>query len=230
MSAAKTRPRPGRLALLLIVTTFALGSLLTALAASASTPRHGGTRAAANARYAGPPVALHVSRCPSPASKWSCDRQVIDLPAANYAYDLGLHNASAQPSLAPGLASVATTRTERGPPAQTLDGVHLRLGAEGGASRSISDILEPGGDLIGKAGTDATIRELSGGLPEAQSMFDQLSQGGTVVEQTPYLTRVELPDGGFVQLRTVMSRSSNTAATIDVNVPGVNITKLKFNP
>ena len=61
-------------------------------------------------------------------------------------------------------------------------------------------------------------------------MFDQLSQGGTVVEQTPYLTRVQLPDGGFVQLRTVMSQSPNTAATIDVNIPGVNITKLKFNP
>ena len=102
--------------------------------------------------------------------------------------------------------------------------------AEGGTGASISDILEPGGNLIGKAGTDVSIRELSGGLPEAQSMFDQLSQGGTVVEQTPYLTRVQLPDGGFVQLRTVMSQSPNTAATIDVNIPGVNITKLKFNP
>ena len=48
--------------------------------------------------------------------------------------------------------------------------------------------------------------------------------------QTPSLTRVQLPDGGFVQLRTVMSRSPHTAATIDVNISGIEITKLKFNP
>jgi hypothetical protein len=50
------------------------------------------------------------------------------------------------------------------------------------------------------------------------------------VAESSQLTRVELPDGGFVQLRTVMSRSPNTAATIDVNIPGINIKKLKFNP
>ncbi|WP_203337076.1 hypothetical protein [Nocardioides limicola] len=84
---------------------------------------------------------------------------------------------------------------------------------------------------IGKAGTDDTIREISGSLPEAQTMFQQLSQGGTVVARTPKLTRVELPrGGGFVQLRRELSRSPNTAATIDVNVPGFDITKLKYNP
>jgi hypothetical protein len=43
---------------------------------------------------------------------------------------------------------------------------------------------------------------------------------------------VEQPNGeGFVQLRTVMSRSPNSAATIDINMPGVSdIDKLKFNP
>jgi hypothetical protein len=102
--------------------------------------------------------------------------------------------------------------------------------ADAGPTESISDILQPGGNPIGKAGTDETIRELPGGLSEAQAMFDRLSQGATVVEQTPYLTRVELSDGGFVQLRTVMSRSPGTAATIDVNIPGIDITKLKYNP
>jgi hypothetical protein len=131
LSAAKARRRPGRLALLLIVAAFVVGSLLTALAASASTPGHGAARVAANAAHACPSVASHVSLSPSHASKWSYDRQAIDLPAADYAYDLGMHNASAQPSLAPGLASVATTRTERGPPTQTLDDVRLRLAAEG---------------------------------------------------------------------------------------------------
>ncbi|MDA8439917.1 MAG: hypothetical protein M0Z51_13795 [Propionibacterium sp.] len=62
-------------------------------------------------------------------------------------------------------------------------------------------------------------------------MFSRLSQGGRIVAQNDKLTRVELPNGGgFVQLRTVMSRSPGTEATIDVNIPGLDITKLKFNP
>jgi len=98
------------------------------------------------------------------------------------------------------------------------------------ATSTVDDLLRPGGSLIGKAGSDATIREITGGLPEAQAMFQQLTQGGKVVAQSAKLTRVELPDGGFVQLRTVMSNSPTTAATIDVNIPGYSITKLKYNP
>ena len=98
------------------------------------------------------------------------------------------------------------------------------------AASSIDDLLQPGGSLIGKTGTDISIREITGGLPDAQVMFQQLSRGGTIVEQTATLTRVQLPNGGFVQLRTVMARSPATAATIDVNIPGLDITKLKFNP
>jgi hypothetical protein len=60
-------------------------------------------------------------------------------------------------------------------------------------------------------------------------MFNQLTQGGRVVAQTPSLTRVQLPDGGFVQLRTTMARSPKTAATIDVNISVIPIDKL-FNP
>jgi len=111
--------------------------------------------------------------------------------------------------------------------------LHARNATEsaGAAGSSIEDLLKPGGSLIGKAGTDETIRELTGGLPDAQAMFQQLGQGGRVVEQTSTITRVELANnGGFVQLRTVMSRSPGTAATIDVNIPGLDITKLKFNP
>ena len=48
--------------------------------------------------------------------------------------------------------------------------------------------------------------------------------------QTPSLTRVQLPDRGFVQPRTTMSRSPNMAATIDINIPVIPIDKLKFNP
>ena len=46
-----------------------------------------------------------------------------------------------------------------------------------------------------------------------------------------YLVRVELPNGGgFVQLRTVMSRSPSASATINVKIPRIDIRKLKFNP
>ena len=123
----------------------------------------------------------------------------------------------------------AGQRWAKAPPqAETVAGSCVAANA---GTRSIDDLLRPGGLTIGKAGTDDTIRELTGGLPEAQTMFQQLSHGGTVVAQTPKLTRVELPNGGgFVQLRTVMSRSPNTAATIDVNIPGLDIRKLKYNP
>lgn len=106
----------------------------------------------------------------------------------------------------------------------------VRAGPALAPSVSLGNLLMPGGSAIGKAGTSASIREITGGLSEAQTVFSQLSQGGRVVAQTPSLTRVQLPDGGFVQLRTVMSRSPHTAATIDVNISGIEITKLKFNP
>jgi hypothetical protein len=109
----------------------------------------------------------------------------------------------------------------------TAVGVGILVHNCGGA---VEDLLRPGGVLIGKAGTSESIRELSGGLSEAQSMFAQLSEGGRVVAQNAKLIRVELPDGGFVQLRTVMSNSPGTEATIDINIPGIDITKLKFNP
>jgi hypothetical protein len=99
------------------------------------------------------------------------------------------------------------------------------------AGSSLADILTPGGSAIGNPGTDETIREITGDYSDAEAMFKQLSQGGQIVSSTPKLVRVELPNGGgFVQLRTAMTRSPNTAATIDVNIPGIDITKLKYNP
>ncbi|MEO8735030.1 MAG: hypothetical protein ABI380_00675 [Edaphobacter sp.] len=42
---------------------------------------------------------------------------------------------------------------------------------------------------------------------------------------------MQFPNGGTVGLRTVMSRSPNTAATIDIRgVDGVPDMKIKFNP
>ncbi|MGJ9414370.1 RHS repeat domain-containing protein, partial [Aeromicrobium sp. CF4.19] len=98
--------------------------------------------------------------------------------------------------------------------------------------QSLEGVLGPVGQRVGKAGSNDAIREIPGGLPEARAMFSQLSEGGSVVAQTSKLTRVELPRGGTVQLRTAMSKKSpRTAATIDVNVSGVDdLRKLKFNP
>lgn len=98
------------------------------------------------------------------------------------------------------------------------------------ASFSIDDILRPGGDLLGRAGSSSAIREVSGGLPEAQAMFTELTQGGTIVNSTYPGTLVRLPDGGTVGIRTQMSNSPGTEVTIDVNIPGLEIDKIKFNP
>ena len=91
-------------------------------------------------------------------------------------------------------------------------------------------ILLPGGSLIGSEGSQATIREIQGGFVEAQSLFNQLSAGGTPVQNGYPGTMVSLSNGGYVGLRTAMSNSPGTAATIDVNIPGIPIEKIKFNP
>jgi hypothetical protein len=73
--------------------------------------------------------------------------------------------------------------------------------------------------------------QLPGGVQDAQALFGQLSEGGEVVTDTTYKgTLVRLPNGGTVGFRTSMTRSPDTAATIDVNIPGLPIAKIKFNP
>ena len=93
-------------------------------------------------------------------------------------------------------------------------------------------VLKPGGRLLGQAGSDESVRVLTGGLAEAEAMFQQLSAGGRVVAQTSKLTRVELPNGaGFVQIRYKMTRSPNSVATLDVKARGLEgLKKVKLNP
>lgn len=93
-----------------------------------------------------------------------------------------------------------------------------------------AELLLPGGALIGTAGSQPGIRVLQGGLQQAQGLFNALSRGGQVVERTASRTLVRLQNGGFVQLRTTATRSPKTAATVDVNIPGIPIDKVKFNP
>lgn len=98
------------------------------------------------------------------------------------------------------------------------------------SAASPESILKPGGESIGRSGTDESIRELDGDLSDAETIFRELAKDGKIVASNDKFTRAQLPDGGYVQLRTVMSNSPNTAATIDINIQGIDITKLKFNP
>ena len=157
--------------------------------------------------------------------------------AAVFAYDapadarvdlLAIGTADTRPALFNNVRKQSASQFVEGRSASTT--LSAPVIATEAAGSTIDDLLRPGGSLIGKAGTDETIRELTGGLTDARAMFQQLSRGATVVEQTATITRVQLADGGIVQLRTVMSRSPRTVATIDANIPGLDITKVKFNP
>jgi hypothetical protein len=102
----------------------------------------------------------------------------------------------------------------------SLDSVRSRNGGNGVASRPVEDILMPGGVPIGAkaSGRRATarMRELPGGLPAAEQLFKDLTQGGRDITPPTYAgTLIELPGGrGVVGLRPV-SRSG--PPTIDVN-------------
>ena len=89
------------------------------------------------------------------------------------------------------------------------------------------DILMFGGRPIGTPGSRPTVREVPGGLPEAQNMFDDLAQGGTPITRPGYPgTAVQPPEGGFIGLRPV---SGSGGPAIDVNVPGIpEIEKIHF--
>jgi RHS repeat-associated protein len=95
-----------------------------------------------------------------------------------------------------------------------------------------SGILKPGGNLIGTATRNAGIRELSGGIPAAESLLGRLSAAGAkeVYKPTYSGSMFELNSGGTFGFRTQMTRSPNAACTIDVNIQNVFQGKLKFLP
>jgi RHS repeat-associated protein len=98
-------------------------------------------------------------------------------------------------------------------------------GTDAAATR-VSEIIAPGGRLLGKAGRGSKVREVVGGVTEAESLFAELSRGGRVVDNATYPgTLVEVSPGNFVGLR---SASKSGPPTIDVNISGLRLRELKF--
>jgi hypothetical protein len=105
-----------------------------------------------------------------------------------------------------------------------------------GASRSIDEILMPGGKAIGVRGSgpraSARLREVTGGQPEAERLFQELTHGGRDVTPPGYPgTLIELPDGrGTIGYRPA---SKSGPATVDVKAvdatgQAIPIKKIKF--
>lgn len=91
---------------------------------------------------------------------------------------------------------------------------------------SPADLLLPGGVPLGTAGSSPAIREVTGGLIAATQLFDELTQGGKDITPAGHVGRlVELTGGGIIGFRPA-SRSG--PPTIDVNVPGIPMRKVKF--
>src|SRR5688572_9658761 len=88
------------------------------------------------------------------------------------------------------------------------------------------DALMPGGNPVGIPSTGRNVRELPGGNQAADDMFKKLAHGGTPNKPAGYPgSGYDLPGGGWVGLRPA---SKSGEPTIDVNIPGVPIRKLKF--
>lgn len=103
--------------------------------------------------------------------------------------------------------------------------------AESSEGSTPEEVLMPGGNPVGEEGTKPSIREMSGGFEAAKAFFEKLTKGGNSYMPDGYKGVAGAKVGeGWVGLRTEMSNSPNTAATIDVNIPGIPISKIKFNP
>jgi hypothetical protein len=84
----------------------------------------------------------------------------------------------------------------------------------------------PKGKPIGTKGSKASIREVPGGQKAADDLFDDLTAGGKPVTVPTYPGKmVDLPGGGRVGLRL---KSKSGEPTIDVDIPGIPIKKIKF--
>ncbi len=84
----------------------------------------------------------------------------------------------------------------------------------------------PGGKPIGTKGSKASNRQVSGGQKAADDWFDDLTVGGTSAIVPTYPGKMmDVPGGGRVGLRP---KSKSGEPTIDVDIPGIPIKKIKF--
>ena len=95
-------------------------------------------------------------------------------------------------------------------------------------SQKIKDFLFPGGEPIGKEGSQSWIRRVPGDLSDAQKTFDELSKGGQQITKPGYPgTIVQFPDGTTIGFRPI-SGKGNQEPTIDFNLPDIGNIKVKF--
>jgi len=104
------------------------------------------------------------------------------------------------------------------------------FGQSGAQINNIKNILQPSGELIGVAGTDSSIRVMTGGTSEAQELFNSIANGGKLIKNTTYQGTLIKVEGGYIGIRSIQTKSPNTITTIDINVKNIPITKIKFNP
>jgi hypothetical protein len=88
------------------------------------------------------------------------------------------------------------------------------------------DLLMPKGKPIGTAGSKKSVRVVPGGQKAADDLFHNLTVGGKSAAVPSYPGKmVDLPGGGRVGLRP---KSKSGEPTIDVDIPGIPIKKIKF--
>jgi uncharacterized protein RhaS with RHS repeats len=184
---------------------------------------------------------------PRGASSWSAIHNALDLAGMIPGYGEVFDIANAALYLAegdcvgagtsllgaiPGIGNAITSGKMAAKGAATL------ISGPGGAliktGLSPADLLMPGGRQIGKDGAKKTVRVISpAGATEAEMMFDQLTAGGTKFAGEYGGKGMSLPGGGFVGMRDYATGTGARAApdvTIDVNIPGIPVRKLKFVP
>lgn len=108
------------------------------------------------------------------------------------------------------------------------------------SASTIRAAVLPGGVPIGRAGSSAAIRVVTGGVPEAEAFFELLSAGGTEIAVGRYGVKGEgtlrvLSDGSRVGIRRISTMTADLdapAATIDIFVEGLEglVEKVKFVP
>jgi hypothetical protein len=91
---------------------------------------------------------------------------------------------------------------------------------------AVDDVLMPGGKPIGQPGASPDIREVPGGQKEAEDLFNDLTQGGVLDPKSTHPILFRVPGKGTVGYRPVSK--NNGPPTIDVNIAGIPIRKIKF--